>query len=134
MNEKEIREIRRRFRPNKSNIMSIKGCIVDREKNIKSIINQSMINTISDDCEKLFSIMKKTLSGGIGTNLIDIEYSAAEVMESNEHKLLMELRNSGLKNDELLNELYTKIIESVHFEDSFAILAARHLRSPAIMV
>lgn len=124
MTEKEIREIRRRFRPNKSNIVTIKGCIVDNEKTIKSYINQSMINTVSDDCDKLLSIMKKTLSGGIGTNLIDLEYKSTEIMESDEHRFLTDLRNSALKNDDLLNIFYGKIIESVHFDGSFAILLA----------
>ncbi len=124
MTEKEIREIRRRFRPNKSNIVTIKGCIVDNEKNIKSYINQSMINTISDDCEKLLSIMKKTLSGGIGTNLIDLEYKSTDIMDCDEHKILLEMRNSALRNDDLLNIFYSRVIESVHFDGSFAILLA----------
>ncbi len=124
MTEKEIREIRRRFRQNKSNIASIRGCIVDNEKNIKSYIYHSMINSVSDDCDKLLSVMKKVLSGGIGTNLIDLEYKATEIIDSNEHKLLMQLRDSSLKDDEILNIFYSKIIESVHFDGSYAILFA----------
>ena len=124
MTEKEIREIRRRFRQNKSNIVSIRGCIVDNEKNIKSYIYQSMINSISDDCDKLLSVMKKVLSGGLGTNLVDLEYKAAEIIESEEHQLLMKLRDSSLKDDDLLNSFYSKIIESVHFDGSYAILFA----------
>ncbi len=124
MNDKELREIRRRFRHNKSNILSIKGCIVDRDKTIKSYINQSMINTISDDCEKLLSVMKKTLSGNVGTSLYELEYSAAQVMESDEHKLLMEIRNTNLGNEDALNVLYSKIIDSVIFESEYAILLA----------
>lgn len=124
MTEKEIREIRRRFRQNKSNIVSIRGCIVDNEKNIKSYIYQSMINSISDDCDKLLSVMKKVLSGGLGTNLVDLEYKAAEIIESEEHQLLMKLRDSSLKDDDLLNSFYSRIIESVHFDGSYAILFA----------
>lgn len=124
MTEKEIREIRRRFRQNKSNIVSIRGCIVDNEKNIKSYIYQSMINSISDDCDKLLSVMKKVLSGGLGTNLVDLEYKASEIIESEEHQLLMKLRDSSLKDDDLLNSFYSKIIESVHFDGSYAILFA----------
>ena len=124
MNEKEIREIRRRFRPNKSNIVTIKGCIVDNEKNIRSYINQSMINTISDDCEKLFSVLKKVLSGTLGTNLIDLEYKATQVLDCEEHGLLMSLRDTSLKNNELLEIFYANIIKSVHIDGSYAILIA----------
>ena len=124
MTDKEIREIRRRFRASKNNILSIKGCIVDKEKNIKAYIDQSLINTVSDDCDKLLSLLKKTLSGTAGTNLYDIEYTATEVMSSEAHRLLMTLRDTGLKNDECLSILYSKIIESVQFDGDYAILAA----------
>lgn len=124
MTDKELREIRRRFRPNKSNITTIKGVIVDKDKTIKSNINQSMINTISDDSEMLLSIMKKTLSGNVGTNLIELEYKATEVIDNEYHRLLMDLRDSNLKNADALNFFYSKVIESVHFDDSFAILVA----------
>lgn len=124
MTEKEIREIRRRFRHNKNNITAVKGCIVDKENKIKSYIHHSMINSISDDCDKLLGVMKKILSGTYGTNLYELEYSAQQVMESEEHRLLSELRSSKLTNDELLNVLYGKIIESVNFETEYAILVA----------
>lgn len=124
MTDKELREIRRRFRHNKSNILSIKGCIVDKDKTIKAYINQSLINTVSDECEKLLSVIKKTLSGSIGVNLYDLEYSAQQVMESSEHALLCELRNSNLNNEEALNCFYNKVIESVISETEYAILIA----------
>lgn len=124
MTDKELREIRRRFRHNKSNILSIKGCIVDKDKTIKSYINQSLINSVSDECEKLLSIMKKTLSGHVGINLYDLEYSAQQVMESSEHALLNELRNSNLSNEDALNTFYEKVIESVISETQYAILIA----------
>lgn len=122
MTEKEIREIRRRFRHNKNNITAVKGCIVDREKNIKSYIYHSMINSVSDDCDKLLSLMKKVLSGSNGTNRYELEYTAQQVMESEEHRFLLDLRDSKLNNDELLNILYQKIIESLNFETEYAIL------------
>lgn len=124
MTDKEIREIRRRFRHSKNNIMSIKGCIVDREKNIKSYIYQSMINSITEDCDKLLGMLKKVLSGSYGTNLYELEYSSQEVMNNEEHALLVELRNSNLTNEDALNILYQKIIESIHIETEYAILIA----------
>ncbi len=124
MNDKELREIRRRFRHNKSNITSIKGCIVDKDKTIKAYINQSLINSVSEDCDKLLCTIKKTLSGSVGTNLYDLEYSAMQVMESAEHALLCELNNSGLNNEEALSAFYNRIIESVISETAYAILIA----------
>lgn len=124
MTDKEIREIRRRFRHSKNNIMFVKGCIVDRERNIKSYIYQSMINSISEDCDKLLGVLKKVLSGSYGSNLYNLEYSSQDVMNNEEHSLLMELRNSGLNNDDALNVFYQKIIDSLHIENEYAILLA----------
>lgn len=122
MNDKELREIRRRFRPDKSNILSIKGCLVNSEKTIVSRFNQPIAASSLEESEKLLGIMKKSLSGGLGTNLLDLEFSAKQTMEDDSHKLLMELRNTSLKNEQLLEVFYQKVISSVHFEGGFAIL------------
>ncbi len=124
MNDKELREIRRRFRPEKSNILSIKGCIVNSEKTIVSSFNQPIAASSLQESEKLLAIMKKSLSGGLGTNLLDLEFSAKQTMEDREHKLLSDLRASALKDENILNEFYQRVIESVHFDGSFAILLA----------
>lgn len=124
MNDKEIREIRRRFRPNKNNITAIKGYVVNREKQVSAIINQSLINTISDDIEKLLSLLKKVLSGTKGINSYDLEYTAQELLESPEHKLLMDMRDSNLNNDDAVNYFISKVIESVSFDSDYIILLA----------
>ncbi len=122
MNDKELREIRRRFRPDKSNILSIRGCIVNSEKTIVSRFNQPIASTSLEESEKILGIMKKFLSGGLGTNLVDLEFSGEQTMTDEKHKLLMELRASSLKDENLLEEFYSRVIASVHFEGSYAIL------------
>ena len=82
MTDKEIREIRRRFRPDKNNIISLKGCIVNSEKTIISQFSQSIAQSAGGESEKLLSVMRKSLSGSAGINLHDLEYSAKEAMES----------------------------------------------------
>ena len=122
MNDKELREIRRRFRPDKSNILSVRGCIVNSEKAIVSRFNQPIAATSLEESEKLLNVMKKSLSGGLGTNLLDLEFSAKQTMEDDCHKLLMALKNTALKDENILEAFYERVISSVHFEGSFAIL------------
>ena len=122
MTDKEIREIRRRFRPDKNNMVSLKGCMVNGEKTIISQFSQSIAQTSTEESEKILSVMKKSLSGTLGINLLDLEYSAKEVLESEHHKMLLALRDSQLKDDELLTAFYEKVIESVSFDGNFAIL------------
>lgn len=124
MTEKELREIKRRFRQDKNNILSIKGCLVNSQKVIVTLIDQPMASCSVEETDKILSIMKKTLSGSLGTNLLDLEFTAKQVMQEPYNKLLRDLRDSRLKNEDALEALYQKIIDSVHFEDSFAILLA----------
>lgn len=127
MTERELREIKRRFRPEKSNIPRIVGCLVNGNKQIVSKINQSIEISESDVGESLLKVMKKTLSGGLGTNLHDVKFSTKQVSEAEEHKLLMDLRATSLKDAEVLDKFYAKVIESVSFEGNYVILLANDI-------
>jgi len=122
MNEKEIGEIRRRVRRDRSNMTAIYGCYVNGQKEIISEFKQSTGIMPENEAEKYFGLLKRTLSGGIGKNLIDITFRTSQVADSAEHKLLMDLRSSALKDEQLRLSLYQKIIDSVSFEDNYLIL------------
>ena len=122
MNIKEIGEIRRRIRRDRSNMTAIYGCYVNDQKEIVTEFKQSTGIMPENEAERYFGLMKRTLSGSVGKNLIDICFKTAQVADSPEHKLLMDLRSTGLKDEELRAELYTKIIQSVNMKDGFLIL------------
>ena len=115
MTEKELREIKRRFRPEKSNIPKIVGCLVNGNKQIISKISQSIGLGESLASEKLLGVMKKSLSGSLGTNLTDIAFTTKQVSEGEEHKLLMQLLKSRLDDPEVLDRFYSKVTESAHY-------------------
>ena len=122
MNEKEIGELRRHLRRDRSNMTNIYGCYVNGQKEIISEFSQSLGIMPENECEKYFALLKKNLSGTIGKNLIDIAFKTAQVADSPEHKLLMELRDCRCKEEELRRKLYRKIIETVSFDDNYLIL------------
>ena len=124
MNEKEIAEIRRRFRPDKSNISSIRGCYVNEKREIVSEFSQPLSITPQEEAEQLLSILKRTLSGTLGKNLIDITFDTRQVVDSAEHKLLMSLKNSALTDDEAVQALFSRIIQSLSIEGNYLILLA----------
>ncbi len=124
MNEKEIGELRRTITPDKTGIQRIRGALVAENREILSTFNGTLGMCSERESEELLSIIKKTLSGTHGKNLIDIEFTTGQVLESEEHKLLSELRSSSLENDEAVDTLYKNIIESVHIEGSYLILLA----------
>ena len=122
MNEKEIGEIRRRVRRDRSNMTAIYGCYVNGQKEIISEFSKSTAMMSENEADKYFTLMKRTLSGGVGKNLIDITFRTAQVADSPEHKLLMDLRSSGLKDAQKRQELYRKIIDTITFPEGFLIL------------
>ena len=121
MNEKEIGEIRRRVRRDRSNMTAIYGCYVNSQNEIVSEFKQSTGIMPENEADKYFGLLKRVLSGSIGKNLLDIRFRTAQVAESSEHKLLMAIRED-ISNAEARNSLYQKIIENVHFDDGFLIL------------
>ena len=124
MNEKEIAEIRRRFRPDKTNIAKIRGCFVNEAHEIVSEFYESLGLLAPEQTEDILSRLKKTLSGTLGKNLIDMEFSTQQVLDSEEHKLLSALRKTGLSDDEAVKEFYEKVHASAQIEGAYLILLA----------
>ena len=122
MNDKEIGEIRRHMRRDRSNMTAIYGCYVNAQKEIITEFNQSLGIMPENESEKYFALLKRTLSGGIGKNLIDITFKTSQVAGSEEHGLLMKLRETKLKDEEARQKFYQKVIESVTMEDNYLIL------------
>ena len=124
MTEKELREIKRRFRPDKNNIPRIVGCLVNTNGEIYARISQPIGMADSVVAEKLLSIMKKALGGTIGTSLHERSFSTRDVTESEAHKLLMRLRETGLSDSETAESFYRAVTQTVKLESGYAILLA----------
>lgn len=122
MIDKEISEIRRHLRRDRSNMTAIYGCYVNDNKEIISEFRQSTGIMPENEGDKYFALLRRTLSGSIGRNLIDITFKTSQVASSPEHKLLMDLRETQLKDDELRRSFYQKVIDSVVLEGNYLIL------------
>ncbi len=122
MNQKEIGELRRRMRRDRSNMTAIYGCYVNAQKEIVSEFKLSTGIMPENEAEKYFGTLKRVLSGSIGRNLIDITFRTAQVANSPEHQILMDLRKTELKDDALRLSFYQKVMESVTLPDSYLIL------------
>ena len=124
MIDKEIGEIRRHLRRERSNITAIYGCYVNENKEIISQFRQSTGMMPENESDKYFALLRRTLSGSIGKNLIDITFKTSQVAGSPEHQLLMDLKKTQLKDDEMRDALCKKIIENVDIEGNYLILLA----------
>lgn len=122
MIDKEIGEIRRHLRRDRSNITHIYGCYVNDNKEIISEFRQSTGIMPENESDKYFALLRRTLSGSLGKNLIDITFKTSQVADSPEHKLLMGLRESKCNDEELRAEFFKKIIDNVVIEGNYLIL------------
>ena len=125
MNQKEINELRRRFRADRSNISRIYGCFVNTKKEIVAHIDSSLGMMKQEEAEIYLGRLKKCLSGAMGRNLVDVVFSTQQVVDSSEHRLLTRLRESHCQDAEARDELYGRIISVLDMEQSnYVILLA----------
>ena len=122
MNDKEIGEIRRHLKRDRSNITALYGCYVNDNKEIITEYRQSTGLMPENEADKYYATLRRVLSGAVGKNLIDITFKTSQVAGSPEHQLLMDLRKDGLKDDEKRLAFYQKIIDSVVIEGNYLIL------------
>lgn len=122
MNKKEISEIRRQYVPERCTISRICGCYVDAEKNIKTTMKEAFLSLPEDDAFKYFTIFKKTLSGTVGRNLVNLDFPLEEEHEGGHQEFLLKLRNSKLKDDALVEEFYNRIIDTFPFGENYYII------------
>ena len=122
MNDKEIGEIRRHLRRDRSNITAIYGCYVNEAKEIVTQFRQSTGIMPENEGDKYFALFRRVLSGSQGKNLIDIPFKTSQVAGSPEHKLLMDLRGSKLEDEESRASLFRKIIDSIVMESGYLVL------------
>ena len=125
MNQKELNEIRRRFRLDKSSISRIFGCYVNSNREVISWIDASLGLMSQEESEMYLTLLKKSLSGALGKNLLDIEFSTQQVADSDEHRLLQTLRMTALQDPNARETLCRKIIDSINMgESNYLILLA----------
>ena len=122
MNEKEIGELRRHLRRDRSNITAIFGCFVNDNKEIIAEYRASTGIMSENEADKYFAILRKALSGSVGKNLIDLTFKTSQVAGSPEHELLMKLRETKLQDEQLRMSLYKKIIDTLVLEGNYLIL------------
>jgi hypothetical protein len=122
MIDKEAAELRRRLRPDRSNITKIHGCYINQFGEIVTTFDDSMAMLPVEEQEKYHELLKKAVSGTMGKTLSDVVFSTAQVQSSPEHGLLMKLRNSKLSDAEARKELYGKIAATVRLGENVGVL------------
>lgn len=122
MNKKEIAEIKKQFTQERCAITRICGCYVDGEKNKKTELKEAFLSLPEEEMFKYFAIFRKALSGTVGKNLLTMEFPLVSEEAGGTQDFLMQLRASSLKDENLLEEFYDKIIENYYSVENYLIL------------
>ena len=123
MNRKEINEIKALYDSVQDcSILKLAGCYVNGEKNKVKTFNESFYNLPEEEMYKYLEIFRKTLSGVPGKNLLDMAFTEGGADESAGHGLLDRIRRSELKDDEVLQSFYDKVISSYDIVGNYLIL------------
>lgn len=122
MNKKEILEIRKLFNKDNCRVTRICGCYVDGEKEKRLEMKEAFLSLPEEEMFKYIELFKKTLSGAIGKNLMNMEFPLDEEMGDGSQKFLLKLRDSKLQEDELIQQFYDKVIENYIYPENYLIL------------
>ena len=122
MNKKEILEIRKQFTPSNCAITRICRCYVDHAKNKKLESKDAFLSLPEEEAFKYFDIFKKTLSGTVGKNMLNMEFPIDAEMPGGTQEFLLKLRNSKLEDDMLLEEFYDKVIATYEYAENYYII------------
>ncbi len=122
MTKKEISEIKKLLTQKNCSITRICGCYVDGEKNKKTELKQAFLALPEEEMFKYFEILRKTLSGTLGKNLLTLDFPLKSEEEGGAQEFLLRLRDSKLKDDALLEEYYDRIIANYEYVGNYLIL------------
>ena len=122
MTRKELNEIKSQYTLENCGILRLCGCYVDGERNKITQFNENFLNLPEEEKHKYFDIFKKTLSGTPGKNLIDMKFNVDAYADEGARTFLMNLRDSGLKDERLLDEFYDRIINNYSYVGNYLII------------
>ena len=127
MDKKDITEIKKLFVPDKCSIEKIRTCFVthDADGACKKFSNSTSFLTMpEEEVHKYLAFFKKALSGTVGKTLKRLPFSTKEETEGTCHPFLMDIIQSQFDNEELIDQLYDKIIEGYSTEAPYCIIFA----------
>ena len=122
MNKKEISEIKKQLTVQKNTFTRIAGCYVSVEKEKITTFSQMFQRLEEEEMFKYFEIFRKTLSGTLGKNLINMDFPMESEEEDGTQAFLYRLAKSELEDEELLDAFYNKVIESYTTGENYLIL------------
>ncbi len=122
MTKKDILELKKRLNKTDCSITRLCGCYVDNNKNKVLTLSETFLNLDDEEFYKYLDLSRKCLSGTVGNNLMQLDFPEMEEAPGGRQQFLMGIKESGLKNEELLDRFYDLVIEHYDYTGNFLIL------------
>ncbi len=122
MAKKDIMELKRRLKKEECTFTRMCGCYVNSQKEIVLTFGETFLNLKEDEFYKYLDISAKVLSGTFGNNILELPFISEEEATGGKQQFYLGLRESKLKNDELLMRFYEQIIAGYSYPGNYLIL------------
>lgn len=128
MQRKDVLELKRRMKKEECTIARMAGCYVNAQKDKVVTLNELFSNLPEEEYFKYLDIAKKSLSGTLGNNLLELSFPtsyetmAEEDGSASKQQFFLAIRNSRLEEEALLDRLYDLIIDHYDYSGNYLIL------------
>ena len=122
MKKKDILELKRRLAKNNCTFSRICGCYVDADKNIVTTFGETFLNLPDEEFYKYLDIAKGIFKGKLKDNMLNLELSEEAKEENDMQQFLLAIRDSGLKDENLLEAFYDRVIDNYDHVGNYLIL------------
>lgn len=113
----DIKELKNRLTKDLCTFTRVAGCYVNAQKEKITTFSKDFLGLEDEEFFKYLDIAKKSLTGTVGNNLMQLTMSDKAIQKS-----MLGLKDNGLKSENMLDALYDKIIENYNSAGNFLIL------------
>lgn len=121
INREDMLELTRRMTVKRSSMTRIAGAYMDREGDVDGTFNTNFLKLSPADKEKNLALAKAVPFSETNVNLKRYRFPKEQMTAGTMWQLLNGIRNSGLKNDALMDTFYEVIGEKYQTDSSYAI-------------
>ena len=116
INREDMMELTRRMNVSRTSFTRVAGCYVDEEGEFDGSFNTNFLKLSAPERTKQLKLAKAVVFSETNEKLKQYEFSGQKQQTESMWKLLMGIRQSGLKNDAMLDVFYDVVME--HFQSN----------------
>lgn len=116
INREDMMELTRRMNVSRTSFTRVAGCYVDEDGEFDGSFNTNFLKLSAPERAKQLKLAKAVVFSETNEKLKQYEFSGQKQQTESMWKLLMGIRQSGLKNDAMLDVFYDVVME--HFQSN----------------